>query len=154
MGCDKCGQVHRCHVVGYGDMRCCSGHWGERPCTQPARKDLSVCRMHGGNAPTQRRRAEAIQTLRKLRVPITPEVLANPLEALRNQTVKLAELQGAFEVKAKELIEADAEVYTDANGTEQIRKRVELYERALDRTNKALEGLAKLNIDERLMRIE
>jgi hypothetical protein len=43
--------------------------------------------------------------------------------------------------------------YSSAEGSEQMRSEVALWERALDRCEKVLTAMARLNIDERLARV-
>lgn len=77
--------------------------------------------------------------------------VADPLTAL-------AEIAGqvvAFkDVLASRVNALSAVRFTDEKGAEQLRSEVALFERSLDRCEKFLTSMARLNIDERLAAIE
>jgi hypothetical protein len=114
--------------------------------------DQDVCAAHGGRAPQARRAAAAATAEKKLRTTLGRLTIApvdNPLEELRHL---------AGEARAwKELIAAHVAELTSVrystDGGEQVRGEIQLFERALDRCNNILIGIARLNLDERLVRI-
>ncbi len=122
-------------------------------CLNAALTGTDVCHYHGGKAPQVRAKVardrverQARETLGRLSV--VP--VENPL----------AELQLlAGEAKAWKELLADhvAELKTVRYGTEggeQIRGEIVLFERAMDRLGALLASIARLNIDERLVKIE
>jgi hypothetical protein len=74
----------------------------------------------------------------------------DPLEALQ----RLAGRALALEETIGRLVNDLGEIrYEDAKGAEQLRSEVAVLERAMDRAGKLLVDIAKLNIDERLVRV-
>lgn len=127
------------------------------PCQRIPPPGSPVCASHGGKAPqTRRRAAERVAEQKALKLmnaysPASPP-LGNPVAEL---------LQVAGEIKAfKDFLagrvadmRAEEWRYTDDKGGEQLRAEIVVYERALDRTAKILLDLAKLGLEERLVRI-
>lgn len=140
------------HLTPDGKTACVRHKIDGTPCPVRPMVGVSVCFIHG-KAPSIRRRVGAIKALQRLRVP-NAEQIANPLEALRDLAVEIDGWREQMAHKAARLLENDDLVYLDDAHRENVRAAVTLYERAVDRSVKALEALAKLNIDERLMRIE
>jgi len=112
-----------------------------------------VCRYHGGAAPQAKAAAvrrqvevEARQVLAELGV----SPVADPFEAL----LKLAGQVLAWQAATAALVNRlDGIRYQGANGAEQLRAEVALYERAMDRAVTVLSAIARLNIDERLVAV-
>lgn len=113
-----------------------------------------VCRKHGGAAPQSKAAAarrqlevEARQVLAELDV----VAVGDPLEAL----LKLAGQVLAWQQATAALVNGleDGIRYRGANGAEQLRAEVALYERAMDRAVNVLSAIARLNIDERLVAV-
>jgi hypothetical protein len=75
----------------------------------------------------------------------------NPLETLAEL---VSEVMVYKDFCAQEVARLHGEYRYEGRGGEQLRAEVALYERSLDRAGKLLVEWAKLNIDERLMRIE
>lgn len=112
-----------------------------------------MCRKHGGASPQARSAAvrrqvetEARAVLAELGVP----AVGDPLEAL----LKLAGQVLAWQAATAALVnQLDGIRYRGANGAEQLRAEVALYERAMDRAVAVLSAIARLNIDERLVQV-
>lgn len=133
----------------------CSGHskrTGEQ-CNNPPMKGAAVCRMHGG-ATTQartkarQRRATAAANAVLARLDVPP--VEDPFAAL-------AELAGqaiAFkDILAERVNQLKQIRYRDHKGSEQLRSEMVLWERALDRCERFVTSMAKLDIDNRLVKI-
>jgi hypothetical protein len=89
---------------------------------------------------------EARQVLAELGV----QAVGDPLEAL----LKLAGQVLAWQAATAALVnQLDGIRYRGANGAEQLRAEVALYERAMDRAVSVLSAIARLNIDERLVAV-
>jgi hypothetical protein len=84
-------------------------------------------------------------------VPESVEPVANPLEEL----LRLAAEILAFKDNVGRLVSGlDEKIrFTDAKGAEQLRAEVVVYERALDRAEKALADITRLGIEDRLARV-
>ncbi|WP_327724430.1 hypothetical protein [Streptomyces europaeiscabiei] len=90
---------------------------------------------------------EARAVLAELGVP----AVGDPLEAL----LKLAGQVLAWQSATAALVNGleDGIRYRGANGAEQLRAEISLYERAMDRAVAVLSAIARLNIDERLVAV-
>lgn len=124
------------------------------PCKSWAIHGATVCRMHGGatrhvKAKAAARVAERTMTRTLGRLTIVP--VANPLEALAQlagEVLAWKELCAGYVAHLEELR------YDGDRSGEQIRGEIQLFERALDRCASTLGMIARLNIDERLVKIE
>jgi hypothetical protein len=110
--------------------------------------------MHGGGTPQARakakaRRAEedAAKALARLDVP----PVADPLTALAQLAGQAIAFKDILAARVNELRQIR---YRDSKGAEQLRSEVALWERALDRCERFVSAMARLNIDERLAQIE
>jgi len=125
---------------------------GER-CRNSAIRGGTVCHKHGGSAP-QVKAAAAIRvteerTRRELaRLNLPP--VEDPLTELARVAAEVVAWKDAIGAKVNELTELR---YKAGEGGEQLRSEVALWERALDRCERFLTAMARLNIDERLARI-
>lgn len=79
---------------------------------------------------------------------VTP--VTDPLTAMAQVAGEITAVKDIFRDRIARLSE-EAWRYEDAKGAEQLRAEVALYERALDRSVKVLDSLARMNIDERLV---
>ena len=118
----------------------------------------NVCRMHGGAAAqnlkkAKQRVAEAAveeETRRALAV-LDVAPVDNPLTALSEVAGQILAWKDRLSFRVNAL---NNEIrYSDDKGGEQLRAEVALYERALDRSVTVLGTIARLNIDERLAAI-
>lgn len=137
-----------------GRRRCSARRTDGEPCGNRPLKGQSVCKFHGGGAPQAKAAAvrrqvevEARQVLAELGV----SPVADPLEAL----LKLAGQVLAWQEATAALVNGleDGIRYRGANGAEQLRAEISLYERAMDRAVAVLSAIARLNIDERLVAV-
>jgi hypothetical protein len=145
---------------GHGSRTLCGSRLRQKEgsCRKPAGWGTShvgygACRLHGGNTSTQvtgaqRRQVEdgARRVLAGLGI---AEPVANPLLALQQLAGEILALKDAL----RGMVEQLKSVRYGAEGGEQIRGEVILYERALDRCTRILVDIARLGIDERLARI-
>jgi hypothetical protein len=146
----RCQELH--------DPRKCLGHKDLEdgtlvPCKKFPSAGTTVCRFHGAAAP-QVQKAIAVA---KVRREITEAVdilgaqpITDPLRALQELAGQVVEWKDALAAR----VDLHTLRYESAISTEQVRGEVVLLERAMDRCNTVLATIAKLNIDERLARID
>lgn len=113
------------------------------------------CPRHGGNMPTVKIAAEKARLNEKIgkaaqRLGLAPSI-ENPLHALQQLAGEVVQWKNLCRAELTELTTVG---YAGAMSGEQIRAEITVWERALDRSITALATLARLNIDERLARIE
>lgn len=136
------------------DPRKCAGHRSDgEPCEKWAIKGMRVCRTHGGAAPqvraaAERRQAEA--AARRVLAELSVEPVTDPFTALMRLAGQVVSWQEATAALVNEL---ESVRYRGANGAERLRAEVGLYERAMDRAVAVLAAIAKLGIEERLVRV-
>lgn len=133
----------------------CSGHSKRTgaPCGNSPMKGAPVCRMHGGatkqaRAKARQRRATdaANALLARLDVPAVDDPFA-ALAALAGQAIAFKDILADRVNQLKQIR------YRDSKGAEQLRSEVALWERALDRAERFVTSMAKLDIDNRLAKI-
>jgi hypothetical protein len=134
----------------------CGGklHNREGACTQAAgwgttHPGFGHCKLHGGNAPSGRiagAEQQARAELARLNVPPVENPLAE-LAKIAGQVVAWKDML-AEKVNALSSLRYETEV-----GGEQLRAEVALWERALDRCEKFLSAMARMNIEERMARV-
>lgn len=121
------------------------------PCKAYAIAGGTRCRMHGGAAPQVKQAAAERLVDQQARRALEG---ISEFTAVDNPLAELSLLAGRarqwMNVMAERVAELERFRYTTMTGGEELRAEVALYERAMDRTAKMLEGIAKLNIDERL----
>lgn len=130
-------------------------------CDLWALKGQKVCALHGGGTPQARRaaakkiaEAKLTKDANRLLVQLGATSCDNPLAALSARAgIEYATWQALGQV-VNDLFERDELRYTDSKGSEQIRSEVAMYERASVRVDTLLGMIAKLNIDDRLVKIE
>lgn len=123
------------------------------PCGQFPRRGATVCHWHGGAAPQVQRAAHQVQVRReitKAREILDAAPITDPLRALQELAGQVVEWKDVLAAR----VDLHALRYESNISTEQIRGEVQLLERAMDRCNTVLATIAKLNIDERLARID
>lgn len=137
-----------------GRRRCSARRTDGEPCGNRPLKGQSVCKFHGGAAPQARAAAvrrqvevEARQVLAELGV----SPVGDPLAALLQLGGQVLAWQQATAALVNQL--TDGIRYRGANGAEQLRAEISLYERAMDRAVTVLSAIARLNIDERLVAV-
>jgi len=133
----------------------CTGHSSRtgEPCQAWPVRGAKVCVAHGGRAPQVKAAAErnlaAAAVSRELaRLNLPP--VEDPLTELARVAAEVVAWKDAIGAKVNELTELR---YKAGEGGEQLRSEVALWERALDRCERFLTAMARLNIDERLARI-
>lgn len=120
------------------------------PCKKSPMKGANRCRVHGGGSPQARRKAKeriAEAAARKALDKVgefTP--VDNPLTELASVTGRARGLMEILEHQVAGL----AEVSQQSASGEQVRAVFAAYERAIDRTGRLVEAMARLGIDERL----
>jgi hypothetical protein len=135
---------------------CCGAkkRQGEGNCQRPAgwgtdHLGFGPCRTHGGN--TKNHRTAALnQQAERLLADLNAPPVDNPLTELARITGQVVAWKDGLAAKVNEL----TSLRYSTDGGEQLRSEVALFERALDRCERFLTAMAKLNIDERLARIE
>jgi hypothetical protein len=161
--CLTCGNVH--------DPKRCQGHsrnHGGQQCRSWKVAGLNVCRRHGGGTKAARAKSQAIvaegiasraavdQVTRRVRMLIGGQFpssrIDNPLQELQLLAGEMKQWKEAMAERVADLLEAEKLRY-GTDGGEAIRGEIVLYERAMDRLATTLATIAKLNIDERLVRI-
>jgi hypothetical protein len=133
-------------------------HGREGACSLPAgwgtnHKGYGRCRKHLGNSPNVARAAERERVEQEVRAELARLDVApvdNPLEELQRLAGRVLAWEEVIGEKVNELT---AIRYTDEHGAEQLRAEVALLERAMDRCERVLVAMARLNIDERLARV-
>lgn len=113
------------------------------------------CRNHGGAAPQVRAKAQlrlVEQQARELFGKAVPEVVPvdNPLAAYAQFAGRVMAWMNLMDDLLDELRTVG---YKSEKAGEQVAAAVQLYERAMDRTNTVLASYARLNIDARLATI-
>lgn len=123
-------------------------------CRGPRVAGAAVCRMHGGAARQVRAAAaerlldaEVRSTLARLDV----DPVDDPLTELSKLAGQVCAWRDAIAQRVNEL--TSIRYSADGAGTEQLRTEVALFERALDRCASVLVAMARLGIDDRLVRI-
>lgn len=147
--CPKCGAVH--------DRAKCKGHKriddGWRQCRGNKLTDQDVCGAHGGKAPRSVAAAKARGVERQARKALGRLVaspVTNHLEDLRMLGGKAKAWMGVCE---EQMAVLERLRYSSTEGGEHIRGEVILFERALEACRKVLVDLARLDIDERLVKV-
>jgi hypothetical protein len=135
------GTNRQCTATNRAGERC--GRWAIRGGT--------VCANHGGKTPAvqaaaTRRLAEREAAATLADVEVTP--ISNPLEALAEVAEEARAFQRFAAAKVAELSELAG---YGAQGGEQLRAVVVLYERATDRAAKLLADWVRLGFDERMV---
>lgn len=125
---------------------------GNPPCVKWPINGTKRCGNHGGKAPqtvakAQRDRAESEARKALGRLNIVP--VDNPLTELQHLA---GEAKAWKELLAGYVAELERLRY-GGDGGEQIRGEIILFERAIDRCATILTAIARLNIDERLVRV-
>ena len=147
VACPKCRTAH--------DPARCKAHSKRQAggqCQQHPMAGQEVCASHGGRAP-QAKAAAAVRTteeqIRKTLGALTIVPVVNPLAELQD----LAGEAKAWKQVCHDHMAALTAMRYGTEGGEAIRGEIVLFERALDRCLSVLATIAKLNIDERLVRI-
>lgn len=133
--------------------RCGAKRRNGEPCTQVKMKGGARCRMHGGQTPQVKRAAAARLAQAKAGRAVARLGLApvdDPVGELRSLAAEALGVKEFF----RQRVDALRELRYEGVSGEQLRSEVSLYERGLDRAGKFLESLAKLNLEDRSVRID
>lgn len=130
---------------------------GEGNCKRPAgwgtpHVGFGHCKLHGGSTRDQSVAAaveQAHQQIARLDLPPTDD----PIGELAKVTAQVVAWKDAMAEQVNNLTSLRYESFGEGSSGEQLRSEVALFERALDRCEKFLTAMAKLNIDERLARV-
>jgi len=150
--CAKCGQRHtRC--TGHVDSLPDGTVIDLRPCHKWPRKGANVCQKHGGNAPqviaaTQRRKVEA--SAMKLLGVEGYEPIIDPYTALANVAGEIVKLKDVLLERVEEM---DTLRSFGGETGEQIDVVFAAYERAVDRAEKILTNMARLDLEDRIAKL-
>ena len=134
-------------------MICTAHRTNGDPCRAWAIRGATVCRVHGGSIPAVRAKAartlaEAAATRTIRGMPIQP--LGNPITALTEVVAEVLTFKTYLAGRVDELSSLSA---FDEKGSEQVRAILGAYERGLDRSATWLTAIARLNLDDRLVRV-
>ncbi|HEY2101433.1 MAG TPA: hypothetical protein VGH72_33555 [Pseudonocardia sp.] len=117
------------------------------------------CKLHFGNSPNVRKRAaeleltaRATRELEQVNSAATP--VDNPLEELARLAGEALRWKDIMAAHVAHLTNLRYSTFDDEGRHEQIRGEVVLYERAMNDAARLLVAIGRLNIDERLVRIE
>lgn len=121
-----------------------------QPCGGFAMRGAEKCRMHAGKrGDVVRLQAEAAKQLARLDVPPVDD----PLSELAKVCGQVLAWKDSMAQKVNDLGDELRYEGKGEAGGEQLRAEVALWERALDRCERFLTAMARLNIDERLAKI-
>jgi len=136
------------------DRRCMatSKQSGER-CKRLASPGAAVCAMHGSRAPQVRAKAAE----RIVEAEAGALLARNGHDAVTDPVSALSELAGEVvalkDILGGKVVELREWTYSDKPGREDVRAVLGAYERALDRCHRVLEGMTRLDLEDRLARI-
>ena len=132
----------------------CSGRRTDgKPCKAWAINGGTVCAAHGGRAPQVK--ARAARNVAEQKAQALLEGISD-FEPITDPIAKLQHLAGRASrwLEVLEGVVADLHRIRYTTQAEQIDGRVVVFERAMDRTGKLLVDLARLNLDERSVRLQ
>ncbi len=143
--CEKCGQPHQ---------KCLAHNNEGTPCNRNPANGADVCPVHGGHAPQVRKAAEGRvldQEARKL-------LKIEGYEPITDPYTQLSDIAGEL-VKLKDIMRAKVEELTTLKdvGGEKVATQIDVvfsaYERSLDRCERMLMGMARLDLEDRIARL-
>lgn len=137
--------------------RCKATNRAGEQCGRPPMHGGKVCASHGGKVPNvkaaaQRRLAEqeATREVARLSDARGPLTISDVYREMLNTAGLAVAWRDVLEAKVSEL---EGYAGTNGIGSEQVRADVVLFERAMDRTAKVLELIARLDLDTRMAQI-
>lgn len=144
------------HVPAAGDTRrrCKAKKSNGDPCTALAMRGQMICYHHGGAAPQTRaaaaRRLAEEETRQRLAESLKDAVPFTGVGDVYEELLTVAGVSKAWREVLQGRVEELQKYGYDSNlGTEQLKTDVALFERALERSAKIGEALARLNLEER-----
>jgi hypothetical protein len=134
--------------------RKCSGRRTDgRPCGAYAVNGAKVCSAHGGSAPQVKAKAAERITEQQIRRELARLDVA-PVDDYLGQMALIAGQVIAWKDALAEKVNALSSLRYEGTGAgEQLRAEVALWERALDRCERFLTAMARMNIEERMTRV-
>ncbi len=129
-----------------------SSRTGE-PCQAYPVRGAKVCVAHGGRAPQVKAKAREREAEQQARAELARLDLPPVEDPLSELARVCGQVLGWKDMLAKRVNDLDSLRYENEAGGEQLRAEVALWERALDRCERFLTAMARLNIDERLAKI-
>lgn len=135
--------------------RVCKAHkTNGDPCKNPAMRGQLVCRHHGGSIKKNRaaaaRRLAEEDTRKRLAESLAEAVPFTGVGDVYEELLTVAGVSRAWREVLQGRVEELQKYGYDSNlGTEQLKTDVALFERALERSAKIGEALARLNLEER-----
>lgn len=137
--------------------RCKAHRSNGEPCKRPPIRGGTVCASHGGRAPAVRaaagRRLAEQEATREVAL-LTDAQGPLSLPDVYREMLTTAGTAVAWQRVLRERVESlDGFSSTSGMGAEQVRADVILFERAMDRTAKVLELIARLDLDARIAQI-
>lgn len=147
--CTRCGQPH---------PKCTAHTRAGNPCRQQPMTGQTVCRMHGGSAPQSVAAAhervvteKAEATIAQLWPGLTQQTpIKDPVDLLARTAAALEQMTETVGTR----INQNSTAIAAGKDMTQLRAEVVLLDRLLDKLLKASEGMARLGIAERQVRIE
>lgn len=136
------------------DPRKCGAHARHtgKPCQKWAINGAQRCKFHGGRTPKAKERHLEQQAERKLRkMHLAP--VDDPLTAMAQVAAEVMAFKDVMG-ELQDRVMASGEFRYSTGAGEQLRAEIAVYERALDRCEKFFGTMARLNIDERLARVQ
>lgn len=158
MPCQKCGQAH---------ARCTGHRRDGKPCTQWRMDGQTICKQHGGMAPAARENGRVRVLSAKVGAELAErgwEPITDPLTAFADLTGEVWSFKELCREQLNQLEQWDVALGSfvaspDGDGlsefratAEQVRALVSLYERSLDRAQKALVDMMRLGLDAQALR--
>jgi hypothetical protein len=127
---------------------------GGEQCKNMAVRGTTVCRMHGGSTRAVKRKAAERVEVHKQNAQLAEFLAVNGYEPVENPLEALKDLAGEI-VTVKDWLRGQVTKldYQSHVQGEQIAAIMQLYSQFLDRSDKVLVNIARLNIDERLSKI-
>lgn len=138
------------------DKKKCRAHSSRtgEPCKLWAIRGGTVCNKHGGKAPHVKAAAHARhvdQEITKVLGWLDINPIHDPLTALSELAGEIVAWKELAAARVAELTSLAQRNYT--SGSDEVRAEIQVFERAMDRAVTVLATIARLNIDERLVRI-
>lgn len=114
--------------------------------------------MHGGGAPQVKAAAERRLALQQAQAHVTANLDATEkldLEGVYREMLKTAAMAVQWRDRWQERVDRLEQIryMAPGSGTEQVRAEIQLLERAMDRTSRVLELIARLDLDSRIKAI-
>jgi hypothetical protein len=131
---------------------------GEGTCRRPAgwgtdHVGVGRCKLHGGSTRNQRTKARNDIIDAEVRAILQRETLTpirDPLSQLQMLAAEVLAVKDVFAAKVESLTQWE---YRNGEDTEELRAVIQGYERGLDRANRLLVGMARLDLDARLVKL-